>query len=194
MSLVEVHQSTFAQLTISLSNEASDAVLIPAALGSTIGDGASFSIIRYPNGSIYQDLLQNGRIVSAVVSVAVSSIAPGQSFSPPVQITFELPQPVPANTTLYCCYFDFERSTWLTDGVALDSTQGSGKRAVCIASHLTNFAVLGNYNPQLASSVAPVSSGTVTLAGVIIAVVLMGIVVLALLPFKVCAIRARRWL
>ncbi len=165
-----------------------DTVFIPVALNTILTNGAFISVIRYPNDSLFVDVVGNGKVGSGVVSLVIDEIIAGQILNPPIEITMEITGNITNTTTFTCAYYDFTALTWKIDGCSI-SDSGNSQQKICSCSHLTNFAVLLDHIGPSTLGSSTLSTSTAlriaVLIGCAISVALMGILILALILVKV---------
>ncbi|GFU01715.1 adhesion G protein-coupled receptor L1 [Nephila pilipes] len=87
----------------------------------------------------------SGTLNSAVVSAMVSQNRKPTSIGSSVKIFVEHLTPQPNHTA--CVFWNMQRNKWDTQGCRLESSNGS--YSLCVCDHLTNFAVLMDYQGLL---------------------------------------------
>ena len=181
INIVNKKVEQFHGLNIDVARNASF-VHVPAALSAAIKPNATFSAIYYHNDNLFINHNATSVVGSGVVSLTISGIATGQHLAAPVRLGFQLHSA--PTTAPVCAYYDFGALAWKMDGCVLDTAMSSGRSVVCECRHLTNFAVLVNYNNATLSAADQLALGLITSIGLPISVFFMSLVVLVFVAFK----------
>lgn len=146
---------------------------------------AAMSIINYQKDTLFYNQ-GNITMVSSVVSVNVQGIETGKPLLQPVQMGFRVPK-AETLSRFTCVFYNFAELAWQTTGCEINMTLSSDGQVVCSCKHLTNFAVLLDFNgnSQGLSTSDRVALEYITSVGCSISIVLMSIVVLVFIFYPV---------
>ncbi|CAL1274113.1 unnamed protein product [Larinioides sclopetarius] len=114
----------------------------------------------------------SGVLNSAIVSATVSQNRKPRPISRPVRILMEHLLPKPNDTA--CVFWNMQRNEWDTEGCRVES--GNDTYSVCSCDHLTNFALLMDYQGLL-DDVDQIPFHYITLVGCILSIISLSICV-----------------
>ena len=159
-------------------------VSVPAGLKNILPADVPISVIVYNKSTLFSQT--SASIGSSVLSLTIGGIASGQTISPAIQVGLAV-SATSLNSTRTCAYYEFETSSWKTDGCMIIPSASSSTNVVCACTHLTNFAVLLDFqgNEAQISVANALALGEITTIGCSISVILMGCTMFIFLFFKV---------
>jgi hypothetical protein len=136
--------------------------------------------VHFTSDSLFADAdREEAAIASSVIAVTLDVVAPGEVLDKPVTITFQLLDPDDSRPRI-CVYYDFDVRTWKSDGCVLNTEFSTSSIVVCECMHLTSFAVLLDSQGETddLSDTDKLALGLITVIGLSISVILMGLLVL----------------
>ena len=159
--------------------------LIPKGLGYLLASNVSVSSVLYVSDSLFVNSSSNGKVASSVLSLQVGGLDSGVTFSPAIQVLINISVAQTHSSSITCAYYNFTTFSWKTDGCTRVANPHSNASIICNCTHLTNFAVLLDFNGGSVSAADLLALGLISTIGLSISVALMGLTVLVFLLFPV---------
>jgi hypothetical protein len=94
----------------------SDEVLVPRTLKSIVPANPAIAVIRYTQTAAFVDAFDDGKLATSVISLDVEGLSSRKSFSPPVELSFDVVLSYNESSTFTCAYYNYEVLGWFSDG------------------------------------------------------------------------------